>query len=167
MADRKGGALYEQTLDIVTRFRELCTERFEGSGTIGVDGLLGEVVEEVGDEGPMGGLAPCRQGREVARACNVHLLVLFIDIVGHGVDRFPVVLGAGTADRVEVLKTESDGVDHPVALHAGILLGQFGHLFAHGEGGIELFVLERDGFRWRLEQTAENVAAQEDSAVNG
>ena len=54
-----------------------------------------------------------------------------------------------------------------MAGHAGLVLGESGDLFPHGESGIKVGVLELDGIGWGFEETTENISAQVDTAVDG
>lgn len=161
-------AIFEdEVADVEVVVEEGFVEVVHAAEAVAVDGLLGEVVEEVLDEGAVRSGGFHGEAGEVARAGNFDDLIFFGGVVARGVDGLVEVLGPEAADGVVILKTEADGVDDGVAGHAVFVLGQFGDLLPHGEVWLEVRVLELDGLRWRLKEAAEDIATQVDSAMDG
>ena len=71
------------------------------------------------------------------------------------------------AHGVVVFEAEAERVDDGVAALAGLGAGEFGYFLAHRKIGREVSVLERDGNRRRLQAASNDVAGEENPAMNG
>ena len=167
MEGGEGGDFGEEFLDVELGLGEGFLEVVEGVLTVGGGGLFDGVMEELADEGAVavGGLDDVID--DVARAGEADFFVFVDGEVGGGVDGFVLVLGAPAADGVEVFEGEAEGVDEGVAGHAVAVAGEFGDFFAHGEAGFEVAFFEGDGHGRGLQGEADDVAGEEDAAMDG
>ena len=86
--------------------------------SVGVDGLLGKVVEKMGNEGLVSQSASGGHGGDVVDTADRNLSFVLVNVAGNRVYRLPVILEAVTANGIEVFKAESHRINNPVAFHA-------------------------------------------------
>ena len=128
--------------------------------------LFDRVMEQMPDEGPVGGLTADSKGRHIARFFQTDGLPIIPGKITPGVDRFAIVLGAPASNRIEILQAEAQGIDGGVAAHAGRRPRDLRDLLPHGEGRVEIPVLEFHGLRRRLELAAHDIPREEYPAVD-
>ena len=158
---------FDEVADVEVVLGEVLVEAVHGGEAEAVGGLLDEVVEEVFDEGAVGAGAFDGDLGEVGGAVDANRFVVRGGVVAGRVDGLLLFVGAEASDGVVVFQAEANRVDDRVAGHAAAVLGDFGDFLPHGEIGLEIGVFELDGIRRRLEEAAEDVAAQINAAMDG
>ena len=119
------------------------------------------------DEGAVTGRILGNVVHDVARAGEPDGLAVLVLELGHGIDRFVIVLRPPAPDGVKVFEAEAERIDRRVACHARVVVRQLRDLLAHGQRRIEMTLVECDGHRRRLERHAHDVAREKHAAMNG
>src|SRR5207247_11058889 len=108
-----------------------------------------DLVEQLLDEVVLVLLTAGGEFGQVTSADKANALALLCDVIGDRVNGAVILLGPKSPHGVILFQAEAEWVDDRMAGLAGLRSGEFGHLFAHGQVGREISVLERHRHGWR------------------